>query len=48
MEMEVFSSAASLLGAAFSLQKVTAFLQNGLCHLCRPLKDIVAVCSDSN
>lgn len=48
VEMEVFSSAPSLLGAASSLQSVTAFLQNGLCHPCRELKDTVAVCSDSS
>lgn len=47
MEMEVFSSAPSLLGAASSLQSVTAFLQNGLCHPCRELRDAVAACSDS-
>lgn len=47
MEMEVFSSAPSLLGAASSLQSVTVFLQNGLCRPCRELKDAVAVCSDS-
>lgn len=48
MEMEVLSSASSLLGAASSLQSVTVFLQNGLCHPCRALKDTGAVCSDSN
>lgn len=48
MEMEVFSSAPSLLGAASSLQRITGFLKNGLCHSCRELKDTVAVCSDSN
>lgn len=38
MKMEMLFSAASLLGAASSLQSVTVFLQNGLCPLCRALR----------